>query len=390
MFVTYDADLTAVPEAILLVPFLATVAPIAWVLGAELHVPVVEAAFLEALQRVRQSLQHLHPALDWGGDIRAEAVVDCADTYRSERVALLFSGGVDSLASYVNHRREKPLLVSVWGADIGLSQRHRWQQVAAGNLAFARSQGLDISLVKTNFRTFFNHYKLRARFLSGFESWYSGVQQGLGLVGLCAPLAYVHHLARVRIAATHTADSNKSWGTHPTIDNNVRWGSTEVVHDGYHLSRQMKLGVLAEYIRDHDRRLQLRVCWGRAANCSRCCKCCVTMVGLVLEGLNPQEHGFRFDATTFSHIRRQLEAGRMHLSEFLVWRWMEVQRRIPTRTRIEIEGLDQFLAWLQGISIRQCMEKNHRLARTRMRSYLETRPEPIGRWIRKAIGHPFP
>lgn len=390
MFVKYDVDVTRVPEAILLIPFLATLAPIAWALEARLQAPVVDAVFWDALQRVQRSLRELYPALGWDGELRAAALVDSIATKPGERGALLFSGGVDSLASYVMHRSEEPLLVSIWGADVGLRQHRHWQQAAAHNRAFARDHGLDISVATSNFRTFFNHYQLRARFLAGYQNWYSGVQQGLALVGLCAPLTYVHGLSRVQIPATHTPDSNQPWGSHPTIENNLRWAHTEVTHDGYHLSRQMKLRLLAEYIREQDPSLQLRVCWGKGSNCSRCAKCCLTMVGLLLEGLDPKERGFRFDASTLSLIRRQLQQGRMSMNESTLWRWMEIQRRIPTRVPVDIEGLDPFFIWFQGVSLRHCMEKNHRLARTKMRSYLETRPEPFGRWIRQALGHPFP
>ena len=50
MFVTYDVDLAGVPESILLIPGLSTLAPIAWILGAELHAATVDGTFLESLQ----------------------------------------------------------------------------------------------------------------------------------------------------------------------------------------------------------------------------------------------------------------------------------------------------------------------------------------------------
>lgn len=120
MFVRYQVDLREVPDSLLLVPLLGSVAPIAWVLGARLRVPVIDASFLSALEVVRQSFRRMYPALDWDGEICADSVVDTA-VEAPERTALLFSGGVDSLVSYVRHSHENPLLVSVWGADIGLA-----------------------------------------------------------------------------------------------------------------------------------------------------------------------------------------------------------------------------------------------------------------------------
>jgi hypothetical protein len=117
------------------------------------------------------------------------------------------------------------------------------------------------------------------------------------------------------------------------------------------------------------------------------------MIGLALEGLDPNHHGFRFDAAVLSFIRTQLEEGFMALRNSGVWRWMEIQKRAATRSRLELDGLDEFFAWLQDVSIPHCQAKfkaNLRRPSARVADYLATRPEPVGRWIRKWRGHSFP
>jgi len=117
------------------------------------------------------------------------------------------------------------------------------------------------------------------------------------------------------------------------------------------------------------------------------------MIGLVLEGLDPNHHGFRFDASVLSFIRAQLEGGFMALSNLAVWLWAEIQQKVATRKPLELDGLDEFFTWLGGVSIPDCQTKfkaNTRRPRARMMRYLETRSEPVGRWIRKALRHPFP
>ena len=117
------------------------------------------------------------------------------------------------------------------------------------------------------------------------------------------------------------------------------------------------------------------------------------MIGLALEGLDPNHHGFRFDASVLSDIRAQLEGGFMPLSDFAVWLWVEIQQKIATRRPLELDGLDAFLIWLGGVSIPDCQAKfkaNTRRPGARVRRYLETRSEPVGRWLRKALRHPFP
>lgn len=392
MFATYEVRLADVPQPILLIPFVATLAPIAWALGAELRLPSVDRVFLESLLEVREALRELHPAVSWDGDIRADTIVD-GDEASYEHEALLFSGGVDSLASFVTHRHGKPLLVAVWGADVGVGKTDVWDRVMAAHRRFASGQRLDIVSVKSNFRTFFSHYKLRARFFRNFANWYSAAQQGLGLTGLCAPLSYVYELKRVRIASGATDQSAGPWGSRPSIDNAVRWGSTQVIHDGFSLTRQAKLAVIAQYIRDEDPRLQLRVCLGRSGNCSRCVKCSLTMVGLTLEGIDANHHGFRVDAATMADIRDQLEQGAMHLSDLAVWHWTEIQHRIPTRAPLHLDGIENFLGWLQGVSIRDCQvafRARTQRPRAALQRYVTSFPEPVGRWIRRYLGRPFP
>jgi hypothetical protein len=390
MVATYDIEIEAVPPPILLVPLVATVAPIAWALGADLRVPVADAVFLESLTAVGRGFERVHPAVDWGGRVRAEEVVDCREAPRGEGMALLFRCGVDSLASFLIHRSENPRLVSVWGADIGLRQRRAWEHVAAANREFAQRRSVPISFIETNFRTFFNHHKLRARFFGGFSNWYSAAQQGLGLTALCAPPSWVHGLGHVVIPSTHRADAGISWGSHPEIDANVRWASTRVLHDGAQLSRQEKLGIVADYLGNEDRRLDLRVCWGRESNCSRCAKCCLTMVGLALPGLDPNNHGLRFDADTPAQIRVALERGRMPLSDTAVSYWREIQQEIARPGRPRVQGLEDFFAWLERLSLPECQSRNRGHPLASVRRFLDTRPEPAGRFIRVALGDPFP
>jgi hypothetical protein len=393
MFVTYDVDLSDVPDAILLIPLLSTVAPIVWALGAELYVPCLDVIFFEALSKIKQSFRLLHPGIDWSGEVRGNQIVDSSRIYQGSGHAILFSGGVDSLTSFVVHKQKKPRLVTVWGADLGLAQHRLWERVSTTNRAFAESRSMDISLIKTNFRTFFNSYILKAKFksLEHFSNWYSGIQQGLGLLGLCAPLSYIHGLGSIYIPSTFAADFNQSWGSDPEIDNNVKWALTEAVHDGYDLSRQKKIQILAKYIREEDERLSLRVCWANDRNCSKCPKCCQTMLGLALEGLDPNNHGFCFSSATLSYIHERFEEGGFHLSDGEMWLWMDIQKHIgPRANKLKVEGLEEFFTWFQGASLEHFKEKSERSIHKAFYGFMVNRPEPIGKWFRKALGHPFP
>jgi len=114
------------------------------------------------------------------------------------------------------------------------------------------------------------------------------------------------------------------------------------------------------------------------------------MIGLALEGIDPNDHGFRFNSRTLPHIRRQLERGRFSMSDTRAWVLTEIQKTIPGSEALRIDGLKEFHTWLQGASIEQLKKKSQHSVRKAVKGFLEKRPEPIGRSLRKTLGHPFP
>lgn len=118
-------------------------------------------------------------------------------------------------------------------------------------------------------------------------------------------------------------------------------------------------------------------------------RCLISAVTL-LEGLDPNDHGFRFSSETLPRIRRQLEHGRFNMSDTLVWILTEIQRTIPEPDALKVDGLKEFHTWLQGESVEWLKKKSGRSVRKAVKGFLEKGPEPIGRSLRKTMGHPFP
>lgn len=130
------------------------------------------------------------------------------------------------------------------------------------------------------------HYK---RFVDG--AWYSSVGHGLGLLGLCAPMAYARGIEDLYVAATHWDGIDLEWGSRPDIDDYVRWSGTRCHHDAYELTRQERLDAIADYVETDAPDLQLQTCNVRMdGNCGECEKCYRTAVGLRLSGLEPSDH----------------------------------------------------------------------------------------------------
>ena len=378
----YDVDLEAVPPSIAVVPALAHVGPVAWANGADIRVPTVDETYLEAFRAVGNELVEMYPEFMRGGRIRVgEAVGNEVAREGAGDAAMLFTGGVDSVATYVRHRAEDPILVSVQGWVVGRDEPERWASVKRQVRAFAEPRGLRTRFVSSNMLDFLDtpmlqaHYK---RFVDG--AWYSSVGHGLGLLSLCAPLAYAAGIDTLYIASSHTDAFDEPWGSHPRIDDRVRWTGTRAVHDGFELTRQEKLNRIADYVRSEDAELVLRTCIHSSVgeNCNDCEKCYRTMVGLLVAGLDPNDHGYEMDRATFGEIRRAFETGRFTIMEHTRFHWEDVQAHLPVEGPFPVPGTAVFLAWLGGVDFDDLTERGGiPLADRVVRAGMRHTPQPV-------------
>lgn len=353
----YDADLSGVPPAIASIPVLAHVCPVAWANGTDVEVPTVDRTFLETLRDIREVLLEMYPEFMEGGEVRATEVVDTRADSSLEAYddsALLFTGGVDSIASYVRHRDEEPTLVSVQGWVIDVDEDDRWKGMKRHVERFADDHDLETRYVRSNALSVLDmpmlqaHYK---RYVDG--AWYSSVGHGLGLLGLCAPIADAHGFGTIHIAASHTAEFDQPWGSHPDIDDRVEWGYTEGNHDGFDLTRQDKVELLADYARSEDRTFPVRTCIHAESggNCNACEKCYRTMVGMVLAGMDPREFGYDVTPETFDEVRSSFERREFVMDDHTVFHWRDIQRHVHLDREFPVDGASEFFEWLAGVDM---------------------------------------
>ena len=140
-FVEYDVDITDVPEAILTIPALAQVCPVAWATGAAVRVQIADEQFLQSLERVGTVLGEMYPQFieggrvivdearpmsDWKLDGRTDAGKHTGDD--TSDAAMFFTGGVDSVSTYIRHREKDPTLINVQGWTVGIDEDERWRR----------------------------------------------------------------------------------------------------------------------------------------------------------------------------------------------------------------------------------------------------------------------
>lgn len=353
----YPVSIEDVPESVLVVPVLAHACPVAWTRNADVHVRTVDAEFAGALEAVQATLRRMYPRFIEGGDL----VVDHLDERsrpRGAATAQLFTGGIDSLATYVRHREEAPALISVNGWTEPLDD-DLWDRRTALLDGYADRFGVPNYFVRSNMLTFVDHTMLIAHFKRYVEgSWYSSVGHGVGLLGLCAPLAYAEDIGTLHVASTYTESYDHRWGSHPDIDDHVRWAGTRANHDGFELSRQEKVELLVEFMDATWPDMPIRTCIDEVdTNCGRCEKCSRTAVGLILAGRDPRRHGYEFDSARFDYVRDRLGSGAWDLKH-AKYEWWDIQQHARYDLEFPIDGAEEFFRWLETVDVEALGERS--------------------------------
>lgn len=349
LFVEYSVDVSDVPERVLTIPVLAQVCPVAWLQGADVYVRTVDAAFYDSLRTVRDALLEMYPELLEGGDVYYEHLVEGDESGASDATGLLFTGGVDSTFSFARLRDRNPRLVNVNGWALRNDQREKWREMKRYLGAFGERHGVEDLYVNSNMLSFLRNVMLIAYsdpYVEG--AWYSSVGHGLGLPGLCAPLAYATGITDLYMAATHWRGASFPWGSRPSIVDNVAWGATDTHHDGYEYTRQERVEEIARFVDAEDPDLTLLTCSNEVTeNCGRCEKCCRTAVAMLGAGLDPNRHGLALSPETFDYIRTELENGNWKLSENEKLFWEDLRDTVASDVECPIEGSEDFFEWLR-------------------------------------------
>lgn len=341
----YSSDIRSVPESVLAIPLLASLAPVAWACGAELMVPEIDRVFLQSLDDIKAYLRKAYPQLPLEGRVIPGRIVDQSDLDSNSRTAMLFSGGVDSWGTLLRKKTEQPLLITVNGADVKLKWPGAWDNVRESVAGVGREHGLENALITSNFRGLLEQQMLDIEFKSHTSSWWEGIQSGMGILGLCAPLAYTHRIGHIYIA-TCQPNAGWPWDAQGGINNNVRWSGTTVEYEGGALTRQDKVGMIASYIRETRGTFKLRVCYKcpTGDNCGVCRKCAVTAIGLLLEGIEPREAGMPFGEEDLRQVRSKLERHEWSL-QLAVSLWREIRERIPEKRDVMVPYAREFFDW---------------------------------------------
>ncbi|MDO5470008.1 MAG: hypothetical protein Q4F38_01795 [Akkermansia sp.] len=345
----YSENISDVPPGVLVIPFVCNVLPIVWLTDAILELPVLDREFYEAIPNVQEGYRNMSPMLSFKGSINVDKIEK--NTYQpTENTAAFFSGGVDAFATLVAHVKEKPQLITLWGADIKLNDIEGWDRVKSHIKTVSQQFGLvEPLMVRSNFRTIVIEKALNELVKSSKETWWYGYQHGIGIIGHAAPIAYHKRWKTVYFASTNTISDKVICASDPTIDNKVKFVNTKIWHDQYEFTRQQKVQHIVESCKNGGPPIQLRVCWQSdgGSNCCHCEKCARTLFAILAEGENPRDFGFanwqKYISIYPTMLRMQLYEVE-HLRAF----WADIQHRMLST---QPNYLNQNFRWLYALDV---------------------------------------
>ena len=313
-FVDYSEDISGTPDSIAIIPMLCNVLPMAWLFDADILIDELDRDFYNNVDKIKQGYVQMYPQMKFGGRLTVGRIVD--NSYDpTEGSLLLFSGGVDSTFSLINHAEEHPTLMAIYGSDIALNDTRGWENVRNHVLSVSKTFGLKTLFVRSSFRLFINEGRLQ-EFVKHLDSegYWHGFQHGIGLLGHAAPYVFIHRMKTIYIASTFTINEKGKYpcASDPDIDNHIAVASCRTVHDGYEFYRQDKVHAICEYRARKEIPIRLRVCWQSKGgnNCCHCEKCWRTILNIFVEREDPRNYGFQYDR------QELLQAFQAHRNDF--------------------------------------------------------------------------
>lgn len=298
-------------KSVAVIPFVANVLPIVWLMNATLELDELDEAFYNCIENVKKGYINMYPEFSFKGKINVKNIIK--NTYNNDNSLVLFSGGVDAFQTLLSHIDEKPYLLTLWGADVQFDNKNGWSEVKIQIELTANTFDLKSLTIRTNFRDYINESVLNTYInkIKNGKLWYHDFQHGIAIISHASLIACQLEIGKVYISSSYTKENKGkiTCASDPTIDNYVRFGSTGVLHDGYEYNRQDKVKKICEYRNKNKTNIPLRVCWESddGNNCCHCEKCYRTIISIIAEKENPIDYGFNnFDEKAKKNMIHEL------------------------------------------------------------------------------------
>lgn len=311
-FIEYDEDidLNSFDKSIATLPFVLNVLPIIWISGEHYSIESMDEDLFHSLTKIKEVYKGIYPRTGWDGTLTPERLVKNryeGVTKDPERnLALLFSGGLDSTCSSYYHGDRKQLLITAWGQwDVPLFNEELWKQRKQTFLDHAAKFGHSNSFIRSNYHDFLN-WDILNQISPEISAWRVDTTEGLGMMGLAAPILFSRGQTILRIASTYSWAYPYPASACPLVDDLLVFaGGFRLKHDQFDFNRMQKIEFLVKHCKERGFDTPfLKVCDYQRHNncCDDCSKCIPTILSLLILGEEPKNYGF--EISTENAIKR--------------------------------------------------------------------------------------
>ena len=302
--IEYDQNMEGVPDDILTIPFVSLMLPISWILDAIIWVKELDQTFYYATFQIKRAYQAFYPKFDFLGTVVPGTIKN--NSIDSGKSVLLFSGGVDSITTYIRVKETMPTLLNVYGwRNSSIMSNSAYKNDCAKISAFAEREHVSAHFCISDFATLFStafSSIVKKRLHNTF--WY-GFQHSMAFISFAIPYAVLFGISDIYIASSNTMGYRRACASDPTTDIEFRFaGNGKTIHDGFELTRQDKIHLIVEYQKSIQRPFPLQVCSFKDYNCCKCEKCFRTILGLAAENATISDFGFFINEELLPYFKR--------------------------------------------------------------------------------------
>lgn len=306
--IKYEYDISSVPMGILAIPFVANILPMIWLFDAKLYIDNLDSKFFRSIDDIKKAYIKMYPQLNFFGEVVVKNIEK--NNYQGKKKGLFFSGGLDATSTLITHYEEKPLLINIQGSDLSTYYKKVLKGVKSYLTDVAKDFGLDITFIKSEFRTVIKEKLVTKHFYELVkDNYWHGFQHGIAIISHAAPIAYIQKLELIYIAASYTKESLVPCASDPTIDNKVVLSNTSIFHDGFELDRNGKSQNVVDFINKTHKKIKLRVCYEdyRIENCCSCEKCYRTIMNFCAKDFDVKNIGFNLNDNNFKKMESDIK-----------------------------------------------------------------------------------
>lgn len=336
-FVEYnddEIDCTRLDYSIVTMPAIMNLITLIWASGDTYYIDAMDQDLFYSLQVVKEVFRRLYINTAWQGELKPRSLVNNASGYfvpqkSDDHIAVLFSQGLDSICTSFRHSDKKQLLLTVCGhSDCPLGYDEVWERLSSRITSFGKQFGHKNLFFRSNYHSFLD-FKYLKKITPEIVSWRIEAIEGLGWIGLTAPILVSKGYRKLYIGSSYTWENSFPQAASPLVDNNIKFAGINIVHDAFDMPRVEKNRYLAQECRDRGiDSMSLRVCarilQTKERNCCDCEKCLRTITGFLVLGEEVKKYGFEIsNYEAMDRVKKKLSS--FKLVDRLAWCWREAQ-----------------------------------------------------------------